>query len=166
MSLQEYCCHGTAINGELDQPCLLCEVDSLEQQVAALTKERDELGGELMEFFGAPVSRSLKDQLAAAQAEVARLTLELDEAGSNCSMYKQQVLNAQADNARLRGVMQHSHDYGYVREIQAEALALPTDDSALQERLKEEREKVIQAAVSLGAFTPKSPVANQLRSMT
>lgn len=45
-------------------------------------------------------------------------------------------------------------------------LALPTDDSALMERLKEEREKVIQAAVSLGAFTPKSPVANQLRSMT
>ena len=51
MSLQEYCCHGTAINGELDQPCLLCEVDSLEQQVAALTEQRDRAEQQVKELL-------------------------------------------------------------------------------------------------------------------
>ncbi len=51
MSLQEYCCHGTAINGELDQPCLLCEVDYLEQQVAALTEQRDRAEQQVKELL-------------------------------------------------------------------------------------------------------------------
>jgi uncharacterized protein YPO0396 len=124
-------------------PCIAQDVqdalESLEQQVAALTKERDEL--EISNAFAHGEWRAVKDQLAA-------LTKERDELlGPNPveQMIRDQLAAAQAREAKLRDAAKAVLEVGMGSDFEAlnAALALPTDDSALIERLKKEREKVI-----------------------
>lgn len=189
-------------------------LESLEQQVAALTRAvdtdyeqlyreaNDQLAAltetnkmrttqlsqvtlELRRMQAGTLVEDLKEQVAAMNAK----TLELDEAWSNCSMYKQQVLNAQADNARLRkqlirvvgdhnpprdcyatGPMTGNEIEDLVSCPSCEAevlLAIPTDDSALIERLKQEREWCAERLEAVdGEWITKVAASALIRSMT
>ena len=137
---------------------------------------------------------ALRAEIVTLQSDNTRLTLELDEAGSNCSMYKQQVLmltkerdeleisNAfahgewravkdqlaamtkekndwyryhghvtdelvisQAQEAKLREALAGLREHSLCPDTMVRLLDTPTDDSALMERLKEERENCADA---------------------
>lgn len=89
----------------------------LERQVAALTKERDE-AIELWKIRGFTIEVATKN-IAAEQAYSERLREALES----------------VKNSVVGG--------GYEYSVMSEALALPSDTTALQARLAEEREKVI-----------------------
>jgi len=99
-----------------DNEAILIAIVELNQQVAALTKERDDL-----ERISS-IQAANAFQLVAAQAREAKLQGKLFHFGrhhSNCGWQMNRPCNCGFDEA------------------------LPVDDSALMERLKQEREKVI-----------------------
>lgn len=154
-------------------------------QIDALTKERDEL--EISNAFAHGEWRAVKDQLAALTKEREQyLADKLVE-----EPLRRLLAAAQAREAKLRSVLQwvlRASDLS-LKEIGAymvengiasmpasegtaesfsalqavrEAIALPTDDSALMERLEEEREKCALEAMHWG----NEHMAAKIRSMT
>ncbi len=104
-------------------------IAALEQQVAALTKARDEL--EISNAFAHGEWRAVKDQLAA-------MTKEHEFACEIGADYRDKWMAAQARESKLRDAMlSDSALAGRFHKL----LALPTDDSALQALLKEERKR-------------------------
>ena len=85
-----------------------------EDQLAAMTTERDELLGPN------PVEQMIRDQLAAAQAREAKRLKTISDEATAIAFYGDQPPQWMLD-----------------------LIALPTDGSALQERLKQEREQLI-----------------------
>lgn len=128
-------------------------IADLERQVAALTQSLENMTGANM--LNANALRLNKEKLAAAQEQITALTKERDEierlmnmAAVNADKYYEQLTAAQAVNEKLREEFSLIFKFANskpVRDAAAEALALPSDDSALQARLKEEREKCCQA---------------------
>ena len=108
---------------------------ALEEQLAAMTKERDAL--EYTIGIQAPYAH----QLAAKDAVIERLRNALED----CQKYL-------------------ASDWTHVTAA-TEALAIPNDDSALQERLKEERERCAKVCAEVGQ-TLGSILAESIRSMT
>ena len=114
-------------------------LEALEQQVAALTNERNDL---LILLDNWKTSQGVtEDQLAAAQAREAKLRGHMLNIASACRIW-----GGEAERAR---------------KMFEECLAIPADDSALMERLKEEREKCAMLAQVAGARN----VADVIRSM-
>jgi hypothetical protein len=100
-------------------------LESLEQQVAALTKERN----------------ALQDKLNAV------VTVGIRE--------REQLVAAQAREAKLRDAAKAVLEVGMGSDFEAlnAALALPTDDSALIERLKKEYKRGYKAGITTGSMT-------------
>ncbi len=146
MSLQEYCCHGTAINGELDQPCLLCEVDSLEQQVAALTDELNNIKKEA-ETNQKWAFLEWRQRAEDAERQVAALTKEKNDWYRLHDHVTDELVISQAREAKLRDAAKAVLEVGMGSDFEAlnAAFAIPTDDSALMGRLKQERERCADA---------------------
>ena len=119
-------------------------LESLEQQVAALTKERDEL--EISNAFAHGEWRAVKDQLAA-------LTTERDELlGPNPveQMIRDQLDAAQARESKLREALELIYNGSTpAKAIARFALKAHTDDSALQERLKAAKVEVLREAADV-----------------
>ena len=139
-------------------PCIAQDVqdalESLEQQVAALTKERDEL--EISNAFAHGEWRAVKDQLAA-------MTTERDELlGPNPveQMIRDQLAAAQARESKLREALELIYNGSTpAKAIARFALKAHTDDSALMERLAQERERVAQMILNGSFLHTEAPVA-------
>ena len=158
-------------------------------QIDALTKERDEL--EISNAFAHGEWRAVKDQLAAMTTERNEAIYQTKVATQEHFDMEQELAAALAREAKLRSVLQwvlRASDLS-LKEIGAymvengiasmpasegtaesfsalqavrEAIALPTDDSALMERLEEEREKCALEAMHWG----NEHMAAKIRSMT
>ncbi len=138
---------------------LQIEVEALRAEVAALTKERDDL-------IGRPIPLTEWQQM---EQDLAAITKERELLFKQITHYCTQLAAGQSREAKLReamlsvlcdpeGVPCFSGSDGD-RAVIAEALALPTDDAALKERLKEEREKVAQMIMNGSFLHTEAPVA-------
>ncbi len=68
----------------------------------------------------------------------------LDRLHQRADRLQEKLAASQAREAKLREALEHIHpDNIHDMERRRKALALPTDDSALQERLKQERERIV-----------------------
>jgi len=110
------------------------EYEALRAQVAALTQERDEWKDAAVNGGNAGY---LRERLAASQAREAKLRLAAEAF------------------SRAR---KHAQDYGHLAEayyhadnMNDEALAIPTDTTALDERLAQERERCAESIEFFGA---------------
>lgn len=110
-------------------------ITKLERQVAALTKERDEAYAQQSKMCHLTADQTR--QLAASQAR------------------EQQLIEL---------FVKHGHRVGNLKVIR-DAVAAPRDDTALQARLKEEREKCAKVCDNVGRDIT-SWCAQAIRSMT
>ena len=108
-------------------------VEEFEAQIAALTKERDDL---------------LKLTNVQEQLPVPRLREQLKDEHIQHKRWQMACAASQAREAKLREALEHYRNMASPRSWDGSpanaALALPTDDTALQQRLAEEREKCAQ----------------------
>lgn len=110
-------------------------------------------------------------RIAELDQQVAALTKENERLKTVPMKYRRMEFNAQLQNqlsasqareARLRDAMDTCD-----RDCIRAALALPTDDSALQARLKEEREKCAERIEAVeGEWLTKVAASALIRSMT
>lgn len=120
-------------------------------QVAALTKENHDLANKLTIAWNKP-----NDQLAASQAREAKLREALENVNAAYDKVSDGLQDDLENGVKWlneQAAQKFNKEYpGVVKALDAlleasisadEALALPADDSALQARLKEERERCI-----------------------
>lgn len=110
---------------------------TLREQVAALGKQGDRFAERLYEV---EKPGGLKEQLTASQAREAKLREALEEANA---------LNINWSSEAEPEVLAYYSEYRKVIAMGKEALAIPTDDAALKERLKEERERCAKVCEEL-----------------
>jgi len=122
---------------------------------------------------------ALRERIVTLESDNAALTKERDCAyqGSEAQT-QEQLAAAQATIAKLRGVFTDLQEYfelGTVgSEIVTNALAIPSDTTALQERLAAERERCAKVCDDYGADVSRHPMitngawecAKAIRSMT
>lgn len=116
--------------------CLLAAdaLEALEQQVAALTNERNDL---LILLDNWKTSQGVtEDQLAAAQARESKRLKTISDEATAIAFYGDQP-----------------------PQWMLNLIALPTDDSALLERLAQERERVAQMILNGSFLHTEAPVA-------
>ena len=103
--------------------------------------------------------------IATLEQQVAALKVERDKQLAARLALCTQLAAAQAREAKLRDAAKAVLEVGMGSDFEAlnAAFAIPTDDSALMERLKEERERVALRLIKCGH--PK-PVIDAIRSMT
>lgn len=106
--------------------CRDATIAGLEREIERLRADRDDLCTRLEKSGGREMD--LGDRLEALQAELAA---------------------AQAREAKLRDALNIAIMTGCFR---ADAIAMPADDSALRERLRAERERIITLLLKLGAL--------------
>lgn len=68
---------------------------------------------------------ALRAEIVTLQSDNTRLTLELDEAGSNCSMYKQQVLMLTKERDELE--ISNAFAHGEWRAVKDQLAAMTTE---------------------------------------
>lgn len=123
-------------------------VSDLERQVSALMKERDELETECA--VHAACTKHRFEQLASCQAREQQLREALER-------NEREIYHLRADR-------------GWTNQSEfrpSEILALPQDDTALQARLKEEREKCAERIEAVeGEWLTKVAASALIRSMT
>lgn len=139
-------------------------IADLERQVAALTKGRDlavKQVGDVARQLG--LCQIQRDELT---EQVAALTKERDELkggySSELAVVCKKYLSSQAREQQLRELLRtigFMQGYGAPQAVALGALALPTDDTALQARLKDEREKVAQMILNGSFLHTEAPVA-------
>jgi len=132
-------------------------LESLEQQVAALTSDKEHAYTQLERMTQDKdcawqnvhiLERARQEQdkqVAALTKERNALQDKLNAVVTVGIREREQLVAAQAREAKLRDAAKAVLEVGMGSDFEAlnAALALPTDDSALIERLKKEREKVI-----------------------
>ena len=140
----------------------------MKDQVAALTRAVDTDYEQLYREEAAKVADLTKERSALQDKLNAVVTVGIRE--------REQLVAAQAREAKLREALIHIRDTSGLRtgtnvfhlEIQ-KVLALPTDDSALMERLKEERErcaKVCDELQKTSYLTIGTTLARMIRELS
>lgn len=153
-------------------PCIAQDVqdalESLEQQVAALTSEldsmrhlaaqphaiqsvHDQLGP--LSLWGAKalerhIASKVTDQVATAKADAKQADELSHKALDERDHYLRELQAIQAREAKLREALGKYRGQvdRFGEHTSVEALAIPTDDSALQERLAQERERCAEGS--------------------
>jgi len=163
-----YCLDAYKARGRIDPQCESCNtkderdeaadaIESLEQQVAALTSDKEHAYTQLERMTQDKdcawqnvhiLERARQEQdkqVAALTKERNALQDKLNAVVTVGIREREQLVAAQAREAKLRDAAKAVLEVGMGSDFEAlnAALALPTDDSALIERLKKEREKVI-----------------------
>ena len=142
----------------------LKEVESLRKQVAALTKERDDaIGVKKVAFHH---YQETKNQLVASQAREKKLREALELAMQVCDAVPNRLQNHEDAHVAAIGQLVNNGNmpdgsscFDYYRHI-SNALALPTDDTALKQRLAEEREKCAAYALAHGCTSMVTAIRN------
>ena len=111
-------------------------------------------------------------QLVAAEEQVAALKVELNNRSAELTGAFHQLAASQLREKELRRLLAEISTLGAAtyydaKDIADEALAFPTDDTALQARLKEEREKCAERIEAVeGEWLTKVAASALIRSMT
>ena len=126
--------------------CLLAAdaLEALEQQVAALTDELNNIKKEA-EMNQKWAFLEWRQRAEDAERQVAALTKEKNDWYRLHDHVTDELVSSQAREAKLRDAAKAVLEVGMGSDFEAlnAALAFPSDDSALMERLKEEREQLI-----------------------
>lgn len=127
-------------------------VEALRAEVAALTRA---------------VDTDYEQLFREEAAKVAALTKEHEFACEIGADYRDRWMAAQAREAKLRWYLENYRGQvnQYGQETASTALALPTDDSALMERMKEERErcaKLVDSCWDDSCCLEESPMLHNL----
>ena len=143
----------------------------LRAQVAALTEERDKFFADKSENTGLP--SHVYQQVADLEAQVAALRKERDKYKEFFARdYEAQLAASQAREAKLREALEHYRNMASPRSWDGSpanaALALPTDDTALRERLNAAQVAVLRQAATMcrDNHGTASLTAKQLDNMT
>ena len=122
------------------------EVRQLHEQVAALTKERDEQKRAADHWF--TEANQDHNRLVAAQATIERLREALEAVETTCSYNGQEDEIGEHSCCHEPSYRPHSPDCW--THLRTKALALPSDTTALQERLDAERARYLAVVVKYG----------------
>lgn len=124
-------------------------------RIAAMTKENERLQGVCHDYR--TTQETMVGQLAASQAREAKLRDALELAMQICDAVPNRLQNHEEPSVAYIGTLVNegvnpdtSACFGYYAHIR-DALAMPFDDSPLQERLKQERERCEQACEKNGS---------------
>ncbi len=113
------------------------EIEALRQELAAIAKENERLQGVCHDY------RTTQETMVG------------------------KLVASQAREAKLREALEHIHpDNIHDMERRRKALAISADDSALQERLKQERERCATIAEETAAGRDAEAIAYAIRTLT